>query len=139
VDAVLAAWVERQVVRVLLAHRGEVPSEVLAAARVAGARCRTELGGALRELLAIDVDEQPVNPLALLRLGVRYPSAVLADAGVPPVPRDEFAARSFPDDVYDLAPATWADLDDSLREPGLVWGAWKAKTILDRRRAEGLR
>ena len=31
------------------------------------------------------------------------------------------------------------DVDPALHEPGIVWGAWKAKTILDRRRAEGHR
>jgi hypothetical protein len=98
-----------------------------------------EVGGALRELLAMDVDAQPLNPLALLRMAVRYPGGVLAAAGVPPVRRDEFAERSFPEDAYGLVPATWADVDESLREPGLVWSAWKAKAVLDRRRAEGRR
>jgi hypothetical protein len=41
--------------------------------------------------------------------------------------------------VYDLSPATWGDVDESLQEPGLIWGAWKAKTVLERRRAEGRR
>ena len=75
----------------------------------------------------------------MLRGAVRYPTAVLEAAGVPPVVRDEFAERAFPADVYDLAPATWRDLDESVHEPGLVWGAWKAKTFLDRRRQEGRR
>jgi hypothetical protein len=139
VDAVLAAWVERQVARLAEAHLGRVPPEVESAARDAGDACREELGGAMRELLAIDVDDQPINPLALLRMAVRYPTAVLVEAGVPPLRRDEFAERSFPDDVYGLTPATWADLDPSLQEPGLVWSAWKAKSVLDRRRSEGLR
>ena len=64
---------------------------------------------------------------------------VLADAGVPPIVRDEFEERAFPDDVYGLAPASFADLDPALREPGLVWGAAKAHVVLARRRAEGLR
>jgi hypothetical protein len=44
-----------------------------------------------------------------------------------------------PDDHYAIAPATWTDVDESLREPGLVWGAWKAATVLARRRSDGLR
>ena len=70
---------------------------------------------------------------------VRYPTAVLRDAGVPPVRRDEFKEQAFPDDVYDLVPATWRDVDPALQEPGIVWSAWRAKTVLDRRRAEGRR
>jgi hypothetical protein len=139
VEAALPGWVEHSVTRLVLAQRGEVPADVLADARRAGERCRTEVGGALRELLAMDVDEQPINPLTVLRLAVRYPAAVLARAGVPEVRRDEFAQRSFPHDVYGLAPATWADVHESLQEPGIVWSAWKAKTVLDRRRAEGRR
>jgi hypothetical protein len=41
--------------------------------------------------------------------------------------------------VYDLSPAAFADLDPSLREPGLTWGAAKAHVHLARRRREGLR
>jgi hypothetical protein len=37
--------------------------------------------------------------------------------------------------VYGLSPATWTDVDPDLHEPGIVWGAWKAKTVLDRRAA----
>jgi hypothetical protein len=52
------------------------------------------------------------------------------------VERDEFSRRSFPDDMFGLAPATWADVDPSLVEPGLEWGAWKAATIIGRRREQ---
>jgi putative CocE/NonD family hydrolase len=47
--------------------------------------------------------------------------------------------HSFPDDAYDLGPASFADIDPSLHEPGLMWGAAKAHVHLARRRAEGLR
>jgi hypothetical protein len=69
----------------------------------------------------------------VLRGAVVYPAAVLRAAGVPEVVRDEFAERAFPDDGYDLSPATWRDLGDEVHEAGLVWGAWKAKQHLDRR------
>lgn len=137
VDDVLAQWVERQVVRLVSAFHEAVPPDVRAAARTAGQRARVEVGAELRVLLETDVDAQRTNPLAVLRAAVRFPTAVLRGAGVPPVVRDDFAERSFPADVYDLSPATWRDLDESLHEPGLVWGAFKAKTVLDRRRAEG--
>lgn len=92
----------------------------------------------LDRLLATDVDAQSTNPLSVLRAAVRHPTAVLVRHGISAAPRDDFAVRNFPDDVYGLSPATWADVDESLGEPGLIWGAWKAKTVLDRRRAEGL-
>ena len=138
-DGAIAPWVERSVVRLVTAYWGEVPPDVLASARDAGRRARVEVGAELRAFLALDVDRQATNPLAILRAAVRYPTTVLRDAGVPPVRRDEFKEQAFPDDVYDLVPATWKDVDPSLQEPGIVWSAWKAKTVLDRRRAEGRR
>jgi len=90
----------------------------------------------LNDLLATDVDAQRTNPLSVLRSAVRFPTEVLARHDVPHSRRDEFAVRAFPSDVYALSPATWADVDESLQEPGLIWGAWKAKTVLDRRRAD---
>lgn len=136
-DAALPRWVVRSVEARLVAWAGAADPQVLARAAEAGERARADVGGRLREVLAVDVDEQRTSPLAVLRSAVRFPTDVLRGAGVPPVPRDGFAVRAFPDDVYDLTPASWADVDPSLLEPGLVWGAWKAKVHLERRRAEG--
>ena len=61
---------------------------------------------------------------------------VLRSAGVPPVVRDEMAESAFPEDLYDLSPATFADLAPELAEAGLVWGAAKAHVVLSRRRGE---
>ncbi|MDQ2825886.1 MAG: hypothetical protein M3Y04_02780, partial [Actinomycetota bacterium] len=83
-------------------------------------------------LLAADIDDQRTTPLALLRGAVRYPTAVLRAAGVAEVERDPIQARLLPDDPYDLSPATFADVDPSLAEPGMVWGA--AKALAHRRR-----
>jgi hypothetical protein len=122
IDAVLPAWVERCV-----RHRlGVVPKDVAAAAAEAGKRARQEVGGAIRELLLRDVDEQRGNPLALLRAAVRYPTEVLRAAGAPAVERDKFSRERFPDDDYDLTPANWSDLDPSLLDLGIAWGAAKA-------------
>jgi hypothetical protein len=77
----------------------------------------------VRSVLAADIDEQRVNPLAVVRRAVPYPTAVLRDAGVSPVVRDPQSVEHFPDDDYDLAPASFADLDPALHEPGLRWGA----------------
>ncbi|MGH9186110.1 MAG: hypothetical protein ACRD0U_09900 [Acidimicrobiales bacterium] len=136
VDAVLPAWVERSVERILVAWRGEADPAVLAEAAAAGEWARADVGPRLRALLVTDVDDQRTNPLALLRGAVRYPTDVLRRAGVPPAVRDEFAERTFPDDIYDLSPAAFADVDPALHEPGLMWGAAKAHVVLSRRRED---
>jgi hypothetical protein len=58
---------------------------------------------------------------------------------VPPAARDETDERLFPEDVYGLGPASFADIDPSVHEPGVAWGAAKAYVHLARRRAEGRR
>ena len=135
VDAALDVWVRGCVARCLPAGRAD--DAVAAATDDAARRCRTEVGAQVRDLLSTDVDDQVGTPLTLLRGAVRYPTEVLRAAGVPPVRRDEFSRGSFPDDDYDLTPASFADVDPALHEPGLVWGAAKAHVHLARRRAEG--
>ena len=93
----------------------------------------------LDELLGTDPDFQRSNPLALIRDSLSEPSDVLSQLGAQPVTRDEFAHNANPGDIFGIAPATWSDIDARLHEPGLQWGAWKAATILMRRREEGLR
>jgi hypothetical protein len=136
VDAAVPAWIERIVAERWRAWTEEdPPASVLSAARSAGARARSEAVPALRDLLGTDVDAQRTNPLALLRRASAHATAVLAEAGVPPVRRDADAMRLFPDDPYDLVPGSFADLDASVHEPGIVWGAAKAHVILRRRRS----
>ena len=133
VDDALPRWVERCVARFT------TDDTVLVAGRAAAETARAVVGAAVRALLLLDIDAQADTPLGLLRTAVRYPTEVLRTAGVPPVHRDPFAVRAFPDDVYDLTPASFADVDPLLHEPGLEWGAAKAHVHLTRRRAEGLR
>ncbi len=138
IDAAVPGWVVRAVVRVAGESGREVDEALLEAARDAGERARVEVGRTVRALLEIDIDEQRTNPLSILRSAVRFPTEVLRSAGVAPVgPRDEFAMRAFPDDVYDLSPATWSDVDPALQDPGVTWGAWKAYAHLSRRRDQG--
>jgi hypothetical protein len=139
VERVIPGWAERAVVGVLDAQGLEVTEDVRARASAAGREAQADGAARVRELLATDVDEQRGNPLAVLRSLVRYPTAVLRQAGARPVDRDEFKRRAFPDDEYDLSPATFADVDPALHEPGLVWGAAKAHVHLARRRREGKR
>lgn len=92
----------------------------------------------VKGLLATDIDEQRANPLALIRSGLGPVTELLAAAGAPHVARDPFDEQAFPDDVFALAPASFADIHESLQEPGIMWGAAKAYVHLARRRAEGL-
>lgn len=139
VDAALAPWVERSVRRVADAWQPGAGAGLVRAAAVAGGEATRVVGGRVRALLALDVDDQPTGPLAVLRTAVEYPTVVLHEAGVPPVARDDFATATFPDDPYDLTPGSFRDLDESVHEPGLRWGAAKAHRVLARRRAEGRR
>jgi len=135
----LGPWVERSVTTIHTAWSGGVPDAVAAAARVAGQQAADAVGASVAELLATDVDAQRVNPLQLLRAATIYPTGVLRDAGVPPVVRDSEAERQFPDDHYDLTPASFADVDPALHNAGIAWGAAKAHVILRRRRSQGQR
>jgi hypothetical protein len=139
VELALPGWVRRCVERVALANQSSppagpapAPDDLSRDAAEAGRRAVAEVIPELRALVALDVDQQRVNPLSLLRAAVRFPTEVLRTAGMAPVRRDEFAERAFPDDLYDLTPATFADIDPGLGEVGLVWGAAKAHVHLRR-------
>jgi hypothetical protein len=129
IEASLPGWVVRSVERLLVAFRGSADADLLARARHAGEEAAADVGARVRALLALDIDDQLETPLTVVRRdAVTYPTKVLAAAGVPPVVRDEFKERAFPDDPYDLTPAAWADVDEALQAPGMAWGAWKAMT-----------
>jgi hypothetical protein len=139
IEQAIPGWIDRSVRRVLADQ--DIAADDVVAARIAdaGRAARIDGGRRVRALLSSDVDAQAGNPLALLRSLVPHATAVLDAAGARPVTRDEFSMRSFPDDVYDLTPASFADVDPALHEPGLVWGAAKAHVHLARRRREGKR
>lgn len=91
----------------------------------------------LERILLADPDAGAGSPLAAIRASTRPVTEHLRALGVPPVGRDAFAEENFRDDVYDLGPATFADIDESLHEPGLLWGAARAHVHLRRRREAG--
>jgi hypothetical protein len=126
VALVVPEWIERCLAR----HGVPMDGRAVAAARAAG----QEATERLQALLALDVESQPTTPLSVLRAVTHHATAVLAAAGIAPARRDEMRARSFPTDVYDLAPATWSDIDPRLHDPGLLWGAAKAREVIDRHR-----
>lgn len=91
----------------------------------------------LSQLLCQDVDVQRSNPLHILRRSNSIATAVLQSAHIPPVHRDEFDKSALPDDIYAIGPHTWRDISEEVHEAGITWGAWKAATVIQRRRAEG--
>jgi hypothetical protein len=108
----------------------------LAAARVAGDAAAARIRRELEHLFTLDPAVQPSSPLAIVRGAYREPTAVLIEAGVPPVERDPFDERMLPEDRYDLAPRTLGDLGDPELAPlHLAWGVAKARVL--RARAPG--
>lgn len=134
VEAALPGWVERSVRRRLIDWVGTADPEVVQRATAAGTTAAVEVGAELRRLVTTDVDQQWTSPLTIVRTAVRYPTAVLRQAGVPPIVRDDFDERHFPDDDYGLVPMAFADVDPALHDLGLAWGAAKAMVHLQRHR-----
>lgn len=137
VERVVERWLADAAKQVFVRQRGEVTTEFAAAADAAAREGSAWVVGRLHSTLEVDVDAQRINPLQTLREAVRFPTGVLREAGIPAVSRDEYDEKINPDDIYGIGPAHWNDIDESLTEPGIVWGAAKASTVLQRRRAEG--
>jgi hypothetical protein len=130
VDAHLAAYLVGRASRVLdawgrVTDRARADAQVADAASRAAGRVTTEL----RALFAEDPAAQHATPLEIVRTAAREPAAVLEDAGVAPVVRDEFEERAFPDDRYGLAPHALADIDEQLAPLQLAWGMAKAQVL----------
>lgn len=139
VERRLPDWVRSEVTRIAEAWQPGLAERLTGETEAAAEAARSEVAAAVRELLEADVDAQRTGPLDVLRRAVRFPTGVLAAAGIPEVERDEHAEAAFPDDPYDLTPAAFADLGPDVHDAGLRWGAAKAHTVLTRRRAEGRR
>ncbi len=137
VEAALPGWVAASVVRRLGTELPEgLPEDFEDQVIAAGRSAAEEVGGRVRELLSLDIDEQWTNPLTLIRTAIRYPTAILRDVGAETVTRDEQSKRFHPDDVFDLTPASFAELGQAVHDLGLSWGAAKAHVHLRRRREE---
>ena len=136
VDAALPGWVAAAVATRLGDRAADAPADLADRVEAAGRAAVDDIGRRLRELLQLDIDEQWTNPLTLIRGAVRYPTEILAAAGVPEIGRDDQARRFHPEDVYDLTPAAFADLGPEVHDLGISWGAAKAHLHLRRRREE---
>ena len=144
--AAIVAGVERQVPGWARAHverlldawghaRADARVRAEAQTAEAGAAAARRIVAELRALFAMDPQQQQATPLEVVRTAYREPTEVLAAAGVPPIVRDEFDERAWPDDVYGLVPRTLGDLGDPELAPlHLAWGMAKA-TVLRARRA----
>jgi hypothetical protein len=121
-------------VRSILDAWGRAPREVRRRAEreavEAGAAAARRVGAELDRLFALPIAAQRATPLEIVRSAYREPTAVLHAAGVPPVTRDAFDERSWPDDEYGLVPRTLGDLgDESLAPLHLAWGLAKAALL----------
>jgi hypothetical protein len=139
VEKQVPGWARAEVVRLLDAWgRAPADTRVLAESRAddAGADAARRIVAELRALFAVDPERQQATPLQIVRTAYREPTEVLAAAGVPPIVRDEFDERAWPDDVYGLVPHTLGDLGDPELAPlHLAWGMAKATVIRARRSA----
>jgi len=138
VERELPGWVERQVERIADAWGRLDPAAretALREARDAGAAASARVTARLRELFSSDAAAQTSTPLEVVRTAYREPTAVLVRAGIPPVERDAFEERAWPDDRYGLVPHSLGDLGDADLAPMLLaWGMAKAAVL--RARAE---
>lgn len=129
----LPGWVERQVARILDAWGrldAGARADAEAAARDAGRAAAARVSARLRALFAVGAAAQDATPLEIVRSAYREPTEVLMAAGVPPVERDAFDERAWPDDLYGLVPRTLGDLGDPGLAPlHLAWGMAKAAVL----------
>lgn len=142
VPATIPRWARASVAGVLEAwHAAGAPGApavaadetLLARAEQAGRHAAAVVRDQLVELSRLDVDSQRSTPLEIVRLAaVAGPTAVLAEAGIPPLVRDRFAEERFPEDLYGITPGSLAALDPELGELALAWGAAKAAAHRER-------
>ena len=135
VTSALPDWVERSVQ--LRCHENNLadadPQQVTEAGRAAA----EDIGCRLEQQLTLDIDDQWTTPLTIIRSAIKYPTEILSALGCPPTIRDDFAQRANPGDLYDLTPASFADLGPEVHGHGIAWGAAKAHIHLRRRKGEG--
>jgi hypothetical protein len=138
VERTLGPWMVSCVARILEAwgrSAADVVARALATAEREAPAVADRIARSLRELFAQDPSEQTRTPLEIVRTAIGDPTRILVDAGVPPVERDAFEERTWPEDRYDLLPRTLADLGDPDLGPlQLAWGLAKAGVL--RARAE---
>jgi hypothetical protein len=133
-------WVQRCVAQILDAHCRSAGSpsleddvrSVLRTAELAGWQAAQDVAGRLQNLCTADVPG--TGPLEIVRELVYYPTAVLSQAGVPPVERDRHVVRLFPNDFYGVVPRSLAAFHPQL--PGLAHAWEEARSAVQRQRLD---
>jgi len=130
-------WITTQVSEIASMSIDETSQEFRSALAGVAEQTHHLVSQDLFSLLVTDVDAQQSNPLHVLRASTSYATQLLQTFGVAPARRDEYEVRAMPNDVFSIGPLTWKDLGEEVHEAGISWGAWKAATILTRRRTDG--
>jgi hypothetical protein len=133
VERCAARWTDR-VVSELADQWGQLAAgqrdALRADAQQAGERAAARVAAELRAFFALDASQQRTTPLAIVRTVRVEATDVLTGAGVPPVVRDPYEVRAFPDDIYGIVPHAIVELgDDDLGPALLAWGLGKAAVL----------
>lgn len=139
-QAVISAvpqWIITQVSEIASLSIDETTQEFQSALADVAAQIHQVISKDLFSLLSTDVDAQQSNPLHILRASTSSATQLLQTFGATPARRDEYEERAMPSDLFSIGPLTWRDLGEEVHDAGISWGAWKAATILTRRRADG--
>lgn len=139
-NAVIAAvpsWISRRMLEISSQGGISAGADVMSSIDEVIQETLNQVSGDLFALLATDVDEQRFNPLQVIREANVFANQALMAADVPVPHRDAFDAQVMPHDTYAFGPLTWRDLSEDVHDAGISWGAWKAATVLTRRRNEG--
>jgi hypothetical protein len=133
VAVALPAWFESRVAFIADAWGrldASARASLDAAAGDAALATTARVTDALRELFGTEAAAQRTTPLEIVRTAAVDVAAVLRAAGIPPVERDAFDERAFPDDAYGVTPTSLSDLgDDDLGPLQLAWGLAKARVL----------
>ena len=133
VERLGAAWVVAAVTGIVDAWGRLDPAarvDTLAAAQTSGEAAAARVAAELRTFFATGVSEQRTTPLAIIKSLRVEATAVLRDAGIPEVERDEFETLAFPDDVYAIVLKSPVELgDEELGGALLAWGMGKANAL----------
>lgn len=133
VEATLPGWIEQRVAFIANAwdRLDDTTRATLdARASVAGLAAASRVANDLRTFFATPVMEQRTTPLEIVRSATRDVTVLLSGVGIPPVERDAFDERAFPDDLYGVTPASLSDLGDEALGPWqLAWGLAKARVL----------
>lgn len=128
----IGPWVERSLQTRLASANIDVDSAVTEQVRTTRDHVAGRVIDAFRLLMNTDIDQQRTTPLEIIRGAVPLMTAMLEQHHVAPVERDPFDQQQFPHDLYGLSPHHVSDIDESLHEAALVWGAAKAHVHLQR-------